>query len=149
MENKKIAEIIMRQLFLFFINGLYGMMLGMWYEFFRALRKSFVHKERVIHLEDIIFCFTSAAGLFVLFQVYNQGMIRFYCFIGLGCGVLLYFFLLSRWMGCLLFYFFRLISKIVKILSTILLFPVKLIVKNTGEILKNMKRTIKIIKKHK
>ena len=73
MENKKIADIIIKQIHLFFISGLYGILLGLWYEFFRTLRKNFVHKNKMVHLEDVIFCFTAAIGLFILFQVYNQG----------------------------------------------------------------------------
>ena len=71
MENKKIADIIIKQIHLFFISGLYGILLGLWYEFFRTLRKNFVHKNKMVHLEDVIFCFTAAIGLFILFQVYN------------------------------------------------------------------------------
>ena len=70
MENKKIADIIIKQIHLFFISGLYGILLGLWYEFFRTLRKNFVHKNKMVHLEDVIFCFTAAIGLFILFQVY-------------------------------------------------------------------------------
>ena len=98
MENRKIAEEIIRQLQLFSLSGAYGVLLGIWYEFFRILRKTFVHKNRIVHLEDIIFCLTAAIGLFILFQVYNQGMIRFYCLFGVEGGVLLYFFVLSRWL---------------------------------------------------
>lgn len=104
MENRKIAEEIIRQLQLFSLSGVYGVLLGIWYEFFRILRKTFVHKNRIVHLEDIIFCLTAAIGLFILFQVYNQGMIRFYCLFGVEGGVLLYFFVLSRWVGKFLSY---------------------------------------------
>ena len=62
MENKKIADIIIKQIHLFFISGLYGILLGLWYEFFRTLRKNFVHKNKMVHLEDVIFCFTAAIG---------------------------------------------------------------------------------------
>lgn len=55
MENKKIADIIIKQIHLFFISGLYGILLGLWYEFFRTLRKNFVHKNKMVHLEDVIF----------------------------------------------------------------------------------------------
>ena len=64
MENRKIAEEIIRQLQLFSLSGAYGVLLGIWYEFFRILRKTFVHKNRIVHLEDIIFCLTAAIGLF-------------------------------------------------------------------------------------
>ena len=99
MENKKIADIIIKQIHLFFISGLYGILLGLWYEFFRTLRKNFVHKNKMVHLEDVIFCFTAAIGLFILFQVYNQGMVRFYCLVGLECGAVFYFLVLSEVIG--------------------------------------------------
>lgn len=39
MENKKIADIIIKQIHLFFISGLYGILLGLWYEFFERFEK--------------------------------------------------------------------------------------------------------------
>ena len=134
MENKKIADIIIKQIHLFFISGLYGILLGLWYEFFRTLRKNFVHKNKMVHLEDVIFCFTAAIGLFILFQVYNQGMVRFYCLVGLECGAVFYFLVLSEVIGKLFSVFIKIISKIVKITGGIILFPGKVIVKNTGKI---------------
>lgn len=149
MENKKIADIIIKQIHLFFISGLYGILLGLWYEFFRTLRKNFVHKNKMVHLEDMIFCFTAAIGLFILFQVYNQGMVRFYCLVGLECGAVFYFLVLSEVIGKLFSVFIKIISKIVKITEGIILFPGKVIVKNTGKMLKNMRRTVKIIRRNK
>ena len=149
MENRKIAEEIIRQLQLFSLSGAYGVLLGIWYEFFRILRKTFVHKNRIVHLEDIIFCLTAAIGLFILFQVYNQGRIRFYCLFGVEGGVLLYFFVLSRWVGKVLSYLVGFFCRIIKIARGIFGFPGKVIVKNTGKTLKNMRKTIKIIRNHK
>ena len=59
MENKKIADIIIKQIHLFFISGLYGILLGLWYEFFRTLRKNFVHKNKMVHLEDDFLFYSS------------------------------------------------------------------------------------------
>lgn len=149
MQNKKIADIIIRQIHLFLISGLYGIVLGAWYEFFRTLRKNFVHKNRMVHLEDVIFCFTAAIGLFALFQIYNQGMVRFYCLLGLECGAVFYFLILSEMTGKLFSVIVKIISKIVKVIGKIILFPGKVIVKNTGKILKNMRRTVRIIRRNK
>ena len=149
MKNVGIAEIIAAQLHLFWINVIYGILLGIWYEFFRILRKNFAHKDRIVHLEDIIFCVTASLGIFILFQVYNQGMVRFYCLVGMECGVLFYFFICSEWTGKGISLFVNIFSKMMKIVGSILFWPVKLIVKNAGKMLKNMRRTIKIIKKHK
>lgn len=149
MKNLGIAEMITSQIHLFWISVIYGILLGVWYEFFRALRKTFVHKDRIVHLEDIIFCFTAAIGLFALFQIYNQGMVRFYCLVGMECGILFYFFVCSKWTGKAFCWFVKILGKIIKKVGNVVFFPLKLIVKNVGKMLKNMRRTIKIIKKHK
>ncbi len=149
MKNVGIAGMITSQVYLFWVSTVYGILLGLWYEFFRALRQNFIHKDKIVHLEDIIFCFTAAIGLFALFQIYNQGMVRFYCLVGMECGVLFYFFVCSKWTGKGISLFVNIFSKIIKKAGNILFFPIKLIVKNAGKMLKNMRRTIKIIKKHK
>lgn len=41
MENKKIADIIIKQIHLFFISGLYGILLGLWYGIFPIASKKF------------------------------------------------------------------------------------------------------------
>lgn len=117
--------------------------------FSERFEKNFVHKNKMVHLEDVIFCFTAAIGLFILFQVYNQGMVRFYCLVGLECGAVFYFLVLSEVIGKLFSVFIKIISKIVKITGGIILFPGKVIVKNTGKMLKNMRRTVKIIRRNK
>lgn len=149
MKNVGIAEIIATQIHLFLINVVYGILLGIWYEFFRTFRKNFAHKDKIVHLEDIIFCITASLGIFILFQVYNQGIVRFYCLMGMECGVLLYFFICSKWIGKIIYIFVNIFSKIIKKIGNIVFFPAKLIMKNAGKMLKNMRRTIKIIRKHK
>ena len=76
-------------------------------------------------------------------------MIRFYCLFGVEGGVLLYFFVLSRWFGKVLSYLVGFFCRIIKIARGIFGFPGKVIVKNTGKTLKNMRKTIKIIRNHK
>lgn len=149
MQNIKIADMITKQMTLFLISAFYGIALGIWYEFFRAFRKNFVHKNRMVHFEDIIYCLTAAIGLFVLFQVYNQGSIRFYCLLGVESGAFLYFMILSAWVGKGLFSFIKISSKIVKKTGSIVFFPLKRMGKSIREILKNMQRTVKIIKRYK
>lgn len=86
------AEIIVQQSSLFLISMLYGVILGVWYDFFRAVRKKVSHRNRTVHMEDVVFCLSAAAGLFLLFQIYNQGRIRFYVLLGLFAGAVAYFF---------------------------------------------------------
>lgn len=149
MKNIGIAEMITDQIHLFFISMIYGVCLGLWYEFFRAIRRCFIHKDKIVHLEDVIFCLSSAIGIFALFQIYNQGNVRFYCLLGIECGVLLYFFIGSELVGKLFYYLIKIFGKIIKKSGDVFFFPWKLIAKNAGEMLKNVRRTIRIIKEHK
>ena len=63
--------------------------------------------------------------------------------------MLLYFFVLSRWVGKVLSYLVGFFCRIIKIARGIFGFPGKVIVKNTGKMLKNMRRTVKIIRRNK
>ena len=53
------AEIIVQQSSLFLISMLYGVILGVWYDFFRAVRKKVSHRNRTVHMEDVVFCLLS------------------------------------------------------------------------------------------
>ncbi|MDO5147393.1 MAG: spore cortex biosynthesis protein YabQ [Eubacteriales bacterium] len=121
------AEIITRQAELFLYSVGYGILLGVWYELFRTLRKTFVHRDGAVHVEDVLFCVVGTAGLFLLFQRYNQGQMRFYVLAGIGAGGLFYFLMLS-W-----------------IVQNIFMFFWKLFLKLPGKVLERISRPIRII----
>lgn len=137
------------QLCLFFFSILYGMILGMWYDFFRALRKKIVHKDRAVHIEDLFYVLTAAFGLFLFFQIYNEGRLRFYCFLGIFCGMAVYFFLFSRLITGIFCMSIGILLWVQKGVCTVFFTPLKLIVKSSCKSLKKMKKTIKIIRKSK
>ena len=143
------AEIILQHSRLFLISFIYGMILGFWYDIFRAIRKSVEHRNKVVHMEDILFCFSGAIGLFLLFQICNQGRIRFYVLLGMEAGLLLYFFLLSSVVGRGIYLIIGLLFRILKLLGKGISRPVKLIVKSLSKSLKNTMRTVRIIKSRK
>ena len=100
-------------------------------------------------MEDIVFCLSAAAGLFLLFQIYNQGSIRFYVLLGLFAGAMGYFFLLSALMekgmellvGAAVFF--------LKKAAAALFFPGKIIVNSLLKTLKKVRRTVKIVRSRK
>lgn len=143
------AEIIVRQAKLFMISALYGMALGVWYDFFRAVRKKISHRNHVVHLEDIVFCVSAAAGLFLLFQICNQGSIRFYVLLGLFAGAMLYFAagspLVEKGMGVIVGSILFLLQKTGKLIKA----PVKIIVNSLLNTLKKTIRTVKIVRSRK
>lgn len=143
------AKLIVQQSQLFLISMFYGGILGIWYDFFRAIRKQISHKNKMVHMEDIIFCISAAAGLFLLFQVYNQGKIRNYILIGVFVGALIYFFLLSKFVGKGMQILIKIILKFLKIVSGGIFLPVKIVVNSLVKSLKKIYRTVKIIKSKK
>ena len=143
------AEIIVQQFHLFLISFGYGMVLGVWYDIFRALRKSVEHRNKMVHMEDLLFCFSGALGLFLLFQICNQGSIRFYVFLGMEAGLVLYFFLISPVVGKAICLFMKTLCQIFRFLGKRISRPVKLIVNSFSKSLKNTIRTVRIIKNRK
>ena len=143
------AEIIRQQALLFMISLLYGAVLGVWYDFFRAVRKKISHRNRTVHLEDIIFCLSAAAGLFLIFQVYNQGRIRFYVLIGLFAGAVGYFFLFSALVEKIMEMAVGTVAFFLKKIIKVVVFPAKIFVNSFLKTLKKTIRTVKIVRSRK
>lgn len=145
---------VYNQLFCLLIFILTGLVIGILFDIFRILRKSFKTTDFITYLEDIIFwILTGCIMLFSIF-IFNNGEIRSYVFIGIAIGIILYMLVISR-------FFIRISVNIIKFIKRILSYPIKLIknvvtkiiLKPTLKILKNIhdltKNKAKHINKHK
>lgn len=142
------SELIIGQACLFLVSLLYGGVLGLWYDFFRAVRKRVIHENRMVHVEDVIFCFTAAGGLFLLFQIYNQGSVRFYVLLGTFVGTMLYFLLFSYFTERIFGFLLEGLLMCIRIFHLFII-PLKLIVNSSLKSLKKKVRTARIIKSRK
>lgn len=72
------------------------------FDVFRAFRQMKKYKTWAVHLQDALFWLITA--LIVLYFILNDsdGEIRFFFILGIGCGGLLYFNTISRYMRALL-----------------------------------------------
>ena len=88
---------IINQGYIFVIFILNGFLIGILFDIFRILRKSFKTKDIVTYIEDILFWIIT--GVFLLYSVFkfNDGEIRLYMFIAILIGVLLYMLILSSY----------------------------------------------------
>ena len=88
---------IINQGYIFVIFILNGFLIGILFDIFRILRKSFKTKDIVTYIEDILFWIIT--GIFLLYSVFrfNNGEIRLYMFIAILIGVLLYMLILSSY----------------------------------------------------
>ena len=145
---------VYNQLFCLLIFILTGLVIGILFDIFRILRKSFKTADFITYLEDIIFwILTGCIMLFSIF-IFNNGEIRGYVFIGIAIGIISYMLIISR-------FFVKISVSIIKFIKKILSYPIKLIkniftkiiLKPTLKILKNIhnltKNKPKHINKHK
>ena len=119
------------QLFLVFIIN--GIIIGILFDFFRILRKSFKTNDLVTYIEDFIFwLLTGSSILFTLFK-FNNGEIRLYLFFAVATGIIFYMLIFS--------------SYVIKVNVSIIIFFRKFIKKIMFHIFVPIKFILKIIKR--
>ena len=101
------------QLYTLFVFILSGAVIGILFDLFRILRKSFKTPDIITYIEDILFWILT--GLFLLYIIfkYSFGQLRIYMFVSLIIGIVIYFLTISK-------YFIKLNVKIVKFLNIIM-----------------------------
>ena len=116
------------QLYILFVFIISGSIIGILFDLFRILRKSFKTPDIITYIEDTLFWIIT--GLFLLYIIfkYSFGEIRIYMFISLIIGLVVYFLTISK-------YFIDLNVKIINIFKIsiskilyILFFPIKIII---------------------
>lgn len=113
---------------LFLLFALDGVIIGILFDFFRILRRSFYTGNILTAVEDIIFWI--CAGIILLYSifVYNNGAIRGYMFLGVFCGATLYMIILSKIFIKVNVYILNFIKRIISIVVKIFSFPIKIVI---------------------
>ena len=137
------------QLYSLFVFTISGIIIGIFFDVFRILRKSFKTPDIITYIEDILFwIITGAFLLFVLFTFQN-GQIRSYNIIGLIIGVISYIFTISKYFikfsVTTISFFKKIIYTILKMIS----YPLKIVFKPISFIIINVKNITKFDKKIK
>lgn len=84
------------QAYIFFIFILNGLIIGILFDVFRIMRKSFKTSDFRTNLQDILFwIFTGLILLYSIFK-FNNGELRAYIFLGVLLGIALYILLFSK-----------------------------------------------------
>ena len=74
-----------------------GQIIPFIFDFFRALRKSFVCGKKHVAIQDMIFCFLSFKIFFDMCYITNNGHLRWYIFISFALSCIIYFLSLSSY----------------------------------------------------
>ena len=78
------------QAYLFIVFSLTGVVIGILFDFFRILRRSFKTSNIITYVEDVLFWILT--GVLILYNIwyFNNGEIRIYMFLGIIMGLLIY-----------------------------------------------------------
>ena len=137
------------QAYLFLVFSLTGIVIGILFDLFRVLRKTFKTSDILTSLEDILFWIF--AGIIILYSIwyFNNGEIRLFIFLGIIMGLLIYMLTLSdiliKLLSAIVKMFQKIVMKIIHILS-IILRPINNVIKR---ILKIVYKFYKKIEKNK
>ena len=84
------------QLYSFFIFTILGLLIGVIFDIFRILRKTFKTTDIVTYIEDILFWFLTGILTLAFIFKFNNGELRFYIFIGISIGSIIYMLFISN-----------------------------------------------------
>lgn len=115
------------QAYLFLIFVLDGFIIGLLFDFFRILRKTFKTSDIITYIQDILFWILT--GLIVLYSifVFNNGEMRIYIFLGILIGIVLYILLFSKYVIKINVFIINKIKWFILIILKIIFMPFKFI----------------------
>lgn len=100
---------------IFIIFCIHGIIIGMFLDLFRVLRKCFKTPDTLTFIEDIIFLIISGTTIVLGVVKFNNGEIRLFLFLGICLGLLLYFLTISNLYVIILSVLINLCKKMLKI----------------------------------
>ena len=146
--REAISEAIGNEALFFGISVLCGMGLVFVYDLFRIFRRLMPHGNIWIGMEDVCYWVFCTVAVFLLLYRGNDGMMRTFCFLGIGMGGAIYAFLFSRFvvkicvgiLGSIL----KLLGKILGVIGKPFTAIGKKILNFLGKQLKKLYKAIKI-----
>ena len=114
---------------LFLIFTIEGIIIGLIFDIFRILRKSFKTSDIITYIEDILFW--TITGILILYTifVFNYGEIRFFMFVGIFLGAMFYMLLISKYVIKVSVTVIEAVKKTIIFIIKVVIFPFKLIYK--------------------
>ena len=101
------------QIFIFFF--IIGIIIGLIFDIFKVLRKSFKTPDIITFIEDLIFIIVSGILTICGIIKLNGGEVRFYLFLGIFFGIIIYILTISNLCVIILYIFLETCKKILKI----------------------------------
>jgi spore cortex biosynthesis protein YabQ len=116
------------QAWLFLATVAAGAAVGVFYDFFRVLRRTAPHGRLAVQLEDLFFWIVVTVLVFYYMLHRNYGEIRVFTLLGTAVGAALYFATVSRYVVKASVAVVEYLKKVITAVVGIVLFPLKLLV---------------------
>ena len=113
---------VTNQAYLFLIFMVNGIIIGILFDFFRILRKSFKTADLITYIEDILFWILTGIILLYSIFVFSNGEIRLFMFLAVILGTIIYMLIASK-------YVIKINVTIITFVKKILLVPINFIAK--------------------
>ena len=117
---------VTNQAYLFLIFTINGIIIGLLFDIFRILRRSFKTSDIITYMQDVLFWILTGFILLYSIFIFSNGEIRFYMFLAVFLGSLIYMLIFSK-------YFIEINVKIILIFKNvigkilaIIIFPIKI-----------------------
>ena len=125
---------VTNQAYLFLIFTINGIIIGILFDFFRILRKSFKTSDIITYVEDLLFWILT--GIIILYSIFtfNNGEIRLFIFLAIAIGVIAYMLLLSPYVIKVNVLIIKFLKNIITRIFNFLSIPFKYIYKLTQNI---------------
>ena len=119
---------INNQAVLFLIFSLNGVIIGLIFDFFRILRKSFKTSNLMTYIQDIIFWIVTGISVIIFMYSFSDGTIRFYMFLGLMFGFIIYILAISQYIIKIFVYIIKTVKTILNSIIKFITYPLKKII---------------------
>lgn len=123
------SDNILNQLNSLFIFILSGIIIGIFFDIFRVLRKTFKTPDFITYIEDALFWILTGFFLLVIIFVFQDGQIRNYTILGLIIGIIIYVLTISKYFIKINVFVVNLCKNIINKILKVLLYPLKIIFK--------------------
>lgn len=141
---------LMLELYTFFTVIYGGMIAGFLYDIYRTIRYFSKPSKFITYLEDLLF-WTIVASVFFYFLIkINWGEIRGYIILGFFLGAFIYYKVFSKFIYPFCIKGGRIVKKIIKKITTLILYPFRFLKRKSSPTFKKMKKVpIEIVRQTK
>ena len=116
-----------QQIINFLVTVGLGLVMGIIFDFYYVLRCLLKLRKIFIHIGDLFIWLFMIALVFATLIYINWGEMRFYVFLGIILGTLIYYLVFSKYIRIIYEYIIKAVLKILYIVKSIILFPFKLV----------------------